>query len=186
MDHFELRPPSRLLRPLRLPPAAAFFVPICDACWTGVSRPQRLTLRPLRRYSQFRRPSAAPGAPLCRVCRLAPPSFVRAVACGPYEGRMRDAIHALKYDRLHAGRAQLGPMLADAIGQSRPEAPAEMLVIPVPLCTAQNMRNADLTRPGCSPTHALAALRRRHPAWRLITRAEHAAPVARHGKPGQV
>src|ERR1035437_9471829 len=30
---------------------------------------------------------------LCKTCRLAPPPFVRAVAYGPYEGRMRVAIH---------------------------------------------------------------------------------------------
>jgi predicted amidophosphoribosyltransferase len=54
---------------------------------------------------------------MCRACRMAPPPFVRAVAYGPYEGRMKAAIHALKYDRLHPAARGLGRMLARAIAQ---------------------------------------------------------------------
>jgi predicted amidophosphoribosyltransferase len=52
---------------------------------------------------------------LCCACRLAPPPFVHAVSYGVYNGRMREAIHALKYDRLHPAAEGLGGMLAEAI-----------------------------------------------------------------------
>ena len=46
---------------------------------------------------------------------------------------MKAAIHALKYDRLHPAAHELGRMLAEAIAQLAEEAPADMLVVPVPL-----------------------------------------------------
>jgi predicted amidophosphoribosyltransferase len=46
---------------------------------------------------------------------------------------MKAAIHALKYDRLHPAARELGGMLAQAIAQLAEEAPAEMLVVPIPL-----------------------------------------------------
>ena len=46
---------------------------------------------------------------------------------------MRDAIHALKYGRLHPAARRLGSMLAEAIEKLKGQAPAEMLVVPVPL-----------------------------------------------------
>ena len=46
---------------------------------------------------------------------------------------MKEAIHALKYGRLQPAARGLGRMLAEAIAQLAAEAPAEMLVIPVPL-----------------------------------------------------
>jgi len=46
---------------------------------------------------------------------------------------MRDAIHALKYGRLHPAARGLGRMLAEAIAQLASEAPSEMLVVPIPL-----------------------------------------------------
>ncbi len=91
--------------------------PVCAAATRFPRRP----LRPYRTLS------------LCRDCRMAPPPFVRAVSYGIYQGRMREAIHALKYDRLHGVSNGLGRMLAEAIAQLAGEAPEEMLVVPVPL-----------------------------------------------------
>ena len=103
---------------------------------------------------------------LCRPCRMAPPLFERAVAFGPYEGRMRVAIHALKYDRLHAAAHGLGRMLAEAITQLAGEAPPEMLVIPVPLHrTKYAQRGFNQAR--SLATHALTFLGNSHPEWRL-------------------
>jgi ComF family protein len=103
---------------------------------------------------------------MCRACRLAPPAFVRAVAFGPYQGRMREAIHALKYDRLHPAARGLGRMLASAIAQLAAEAPAEMLVVPVPL------HQTKYAQRGFNQSRSLAAeaiefLRMSHPQWRL-------------------
>lgn len=97
---------------------------------------------------------------------MAPPPFVRAVSYGPYEERMRSAIHALKYDRLSGAAKKLGRMLAEAIAQLSPEAPTEMLVIPVPLHRAkQAQRGFNQARSLAS--HAIDSLRKTHPAWRL-------------------
>ncbi len=103
---------------------------------------------------------------LCRSCRLAPPPFERAVSYGPYQDRMRAAIHALKYDRMHGAAKRLGRMLAKAIGQLAGEAPAEMLVVPVPLHrTKHSERGFNQAR--SLAVCALATLRKSHPKWRL-------------------
>lgn len=103
---------------------------------------------------------------LCRACRLAPPPFVRAVSYGVYQGRMREAIHALKYDRLHPASAGLGRMLAHAIEQFAGEAPAEMLVIPVPLHPSKYAQRG-FNQSRSLAVAALGFLRKSHPQWRL-------------------
>jgi ComF family protein len=102
----------------------------------------------------------------CRPCRLATPLFTRAVSFGPYEGRMRDAIHALKYARIHSVARLLGAMLAQAIGQLAAEAPLEMLVIPVPLHRSKYSERG-FNQARLLAAHALDGLRRSHPQWRL-------------------
>ena len=79
---------------------------------------------------------------------------------------MREAIHALKYGRLHPAAQRLGQMLANAIAQLATEAPADLLVIPVPL------HRAKYSQRGFNQSRSLAAqalqfLRRTHPQWRL-------------------
>ena len=103
---------------------------------------------------------------LCRACRMAPPPFVRAVAYGPYEGRMKAAIHALKYDRLHAAARGLGRMLAEAIAQLADEAPGEMLVVPVPLHRSK-LAERGFNQARSLAFHAIGVLRKSHPEWRL-------------------
>ena len=97
---------------------------------------------------------------------MAPPPFVRAVSYGPYEGRMREAIHALKYQGLIPVARGLSQMLAAAIGQLVTDAPPEMLVIPVPLHRSKfSQRGFNQAR--LIACHALTALRETHPALRL-------------------
>jgi ComF family protein len=80
---------------------------------------------------------------------------------------MKEAIHALKYDRLHPAARGLGRMLADAIAQLAPEAPVSMLVVPVPLHRAKySERRFNQAR--SLAVHALAFLRQSHPEWRLM------------------
>jgi ComF family protein len=95
-----------------------------------------------------------------------PPDFARAVAYGPYQGRMREAIHALKYDRVHAAARGLGSFLAQAIAQMAAEAPAEMLVIPVPLHRTKHAQRG-FNQARSLAVEALKALRKTHPAWQL-------------------
>jgi ComF family protein len=97
---------------------------------------------------------------------LAPPQFVRAVSYGVYQGRMREAIHALKYDRLHPASTGLGRMLAAAIAQLSGVAPPEMLVIPVPLHPSKYAQRG-FNQSRSLATQALAFLRKSHPQWRL-------------------
>lgn len=103
---------------------------------------------------------------LCRACRMAPPPFVRAVAYGPYRDRMKAAIHALKYDRLHAAARGLGRMLAEAIAQLAAEAPQEMLVVPVPLHRSKYAERG-FNQARSLAIAALESLGKTHPEWRL-------------------
>jgi len=103
---------------------------------------------------------------LCRACRLAPPPFVRAVAYGIYQGRTKDAIHALKYDRLHPAARPLGRMLAAAIAQLAAEAPTELLVVPIPLHRSKHIQRG-FNQARLLAREAIAVLRATHPEWRL-------------------
>lgn len=142
-------------------------VPICAACWMEI---------PLQSGSVCRRcgdrlnapilSTAPPSAPLCRTCRLAPPPFERAVCYGPYRDRMRAAIHALKYRQMTPAARPLGRMLAQTIGQFAAEAPAAMLLLPVPLHRSR-MAQRGFNQAHALAEHALNALRKSHPHWRL-------------------
>jgi ComF family protein len=102
----------------------------------------------------------------CRACRLAPPAFRRAVSFGLYQDRMRGAIHALKYDRFYPAARRLGRLLARAIAQLAGEAPAEMLVVPVPLHRSKHAERG-FNQARLLAVNALRLLRRTHPAWKL-------------------
>lgn len=108
-----------------------------------------------------------PAATICRTCRLAPPAFVRAVAYALYQGRMRSAIHALKYDGMRPAARRLGGMLAQAMVRLQPEAPAAMLIVPVPLHRLKNVERG-FNQARLLALHALKTLKKTHPAWRLI------------------
>jgi len=97
---------------------------------------------------------------------MAPPPFVRAVAFGPYQDRMKTAIHALKYDRLHPAARGLGRMLAEAIAQLAADAPAEMLVVPVPLHRSKYAQRG-FNQARSLAVNALGYLRKSHPGWKF-------------------
>jgi ComF family protein len=79
---------------------------------------------------------------------------------------MKAAIHALKYDGLYPAARGLGRMLAEAIAQLAQEAPAEMLVVPVPLHRSKYAQRG-FNQARSLAAHALGFLRKSHPAWRL-------------------
>ena len=79
---------------------------------------------------------------------------------------MKEAIHALKYGRLQPAACGLGRMLAEGIAQLAAEAPAEMLVIPVPLHRSKYAERG-FNQARSLAVHALEALRKTHPEWRL-------------------
>lgn len=88
------------------------------------------------------------------------------MAFGLYRGRLKAAIHALKYDRIHSLARPLGRMLAEAIAGIAPEAPSEMLVIPVPLHRSKYAERG-FNQARSLAASALSALRKSHPHWRL-------------------
>jgi ComF family protein len=88
------------------------------------------------------------------------------VAFGLYQDRMKAAIHALKYDRLHPAAHGLGRMLAVAIARLASAAPAEMLVVPVPLHRSKHAERG-FNQARSLAVQALEALRKSHPEWRL-------------------
>jgi ComF family protein len=142
-------------------------VPICDACWMEFpvhSGPVCARCGDTVDAAQLRSEPAS--SALCRACRLAPPSFERAVSFEPYQGHMKEAIHALKYDRLHPAAHALGGMLAEAIAQLAGEAPAEMLVVPVPLHRSKHAQRG-FNQARALATHALGFLKKSHPEWQL-------------------
>ena len=97
---------------------------------------------------------------------MAPPAFVQAVAFGLYEGRMKAAIHAFKYGRMHPAADRLGGMLAQAIAPLANRAPADLLVIPVPLYRSKRAQRG-FNQARSLAESALRHLRKTHPAWRL-------------------
>lgn len=106
------------------------------------------------------------GTYVCRACRAAPPAFTQSVSFGTYDGRLRQAIHALKYERLHPAAKKLGAMLAEVIAGLYSDAPTGMLVVPVPLHrTKQRQRGFNQAR--ALALGAIQALRQSHPDWKL-------------------
>jgi len=137
--------------------------PICDACWGEVAAQRENCC--VRCGEDLFMPAAEPNH--CRACRMVPPAFLRAVSYGVYEGAMRGAIHALKYDRMAPLGRELGRRLATAIaGLAGEDTSAEMLVVPVPLHRSrQAQRGFNQARELAG--EALRVLRRTHPEWRL-------------------
>ena len=139
-------------------------VPICAACWTEFPA---LSGSACARCGDALPTPAGPSDSLyCKECRLEPPPFEKAVFYGLYQGRMREVIHALKYDRMHPAAHELGRMLAQAIAQLAGEAPAELLVVPVPLHRLKYAQRG-FNQARLLAGEALRFLRKSHPEWRL-------------------
>jgi len=136
-------------------------VPICDVCWAGI--PVLDGDACLRCGDTLDRAGTSSH---CRACRISSPPFTKAVAYGHYEGGMREAIHALKYNRLHPAARVLGGMLAQAIAKLAGEAPAEMLVVPIPLHRSKYAQRG-FNQARALAEEALHDLKKTHPTWQL-------------------
>jgi len=88
------------------------------------------------------------------------------VSFAAYDGRLREAIHALKYGRLHPAAKKLGTMLAEAMARLMPDAPQEMLVVPVPLHRTKH-RQRGFNQARALALGAIERLRHTHPDWKL-------------------
>ena len=102
--------------------------------------------------------------PLCQPCRLAAPAFVKAVAYGGYQGELRSLVHLLKYKGMQPLAVRLGKLLADSLEAvlSSPDAPVQMLVIPVPMHPLKQ-RQRGFNHAELLARAAMAEMRRRHP-----------------------
>jgi ComF family protein len=106
---------------------------------------------------------------LCQPCRLAPPSFERAVAYGGYSGNLRTLIHLLKYDGILPVADRLGVLLAEAILKLEANSAAplgETCVVPVPLYEAKRKQRG-FNHAELLAKAAVRELRRKRPNWRL-------------------
>lgn len=95
----------------------------CDPCWTAIP----LFTGPA--CSRCGRPfESGPDHP-CAACEARPPAFDRAVAAGPYDGVLAQAICLFKYQQKTALARRLGGLLVTRLADlARPD-----VVIPVPL-----------------------------------------------------
>ena len=143
-----------------------FLAPICDACWSEIPVLEGSACARCGDALDVPPSLTAPAEMLCRACRLAPPAYERAVAYGLYDGRMRDAIRALKFNGIRPAGRRLGGMLAQAIASLAGEAPAEMLVIPIPLHRSRHARRG-FNQARLLASLSLRQLARTHPDWRL-------------------
>ena len=105
---------------------------VCQRCWDTVAY---VTL-PL--CAQCGQPLAAPPEGIattthrCGTCLLTPPTYDRARAVGLYQGVLREAIHAMKYQRVYGLVQPLGDLLCQHFSAHWSAHPPAALV-PVPL-----------------------------------------------------
>ena len=140
-------------------------VPICNACWAEIPGPDGLVCVCCGDSLDSPPVEGIASTRLCRACRLTPAPFTRGVAFGTYGGWMREAIHALKYGRVHPAARRLGVMLGAAIERLAP-APTELLVVPVPLYRSKH-RERGFIQAGALAKYAIDSLRKSHLELRL-------------------
>ena len=135
--------------------------PVCDRCWQN-----------LRRYTPPWCQTC--GAPLARgnaphECLPAGHAVTTLRALGPYEGVLRDLVHALKFDRRRSLAAPLGALLRSSGNEIFTDADA---LVPVPLHPWRQWRR------GFNQAADLAsALRTRSlPVWRSVRRRRSTRP----------
>jgi ComF family protein len=85
---------------------AVLLAPVCAACRETLERPTRGAV------CAACWAATTPTSPL--GCDALPPFITLATAVGPYEGRLRDIIHALKYDPRSTIAKHLGARMRDA------------------------------------------------------------------------
>ena len=96
-----------------------------------------------------------------------PPPFVRAVAYGPYEGRMREAIHALKYDGLHPAARGLGKHARRRHRCSLPPKRPLRCSLSRFRCIASKHAERGFNQARLLAAEALSVLAQEPPDWRL-------------------
>ncbi len=98
----------------------------------------------------------------CAACSEKTPRFARATSYALYDD-LREAVHLLKFESVVSLAKPLGCMLAAAILEHLPDAPAALTVVPVPLFRGKRRFNQSTLLAQA----ALRQLRRTAPDWAL-------------------
>jgi ComF family protein len=107
------------------PLAAGRRDPLCGACWEAMPR-----IRPPW-CERCGVPTPAPPPEPCTSCRADPPLWDWARAGAEYEGAVRDAIHAFKFEGKRALARPLAALVLEQAGHGL--GPGPVALIPVPL-----------------------------------------------------
>jgi len=147
----------------------------CEPCWTAirfitppycVSCGEPLpSARTLTSLGLATTPSHL-SRPRCHRCATHRPIVDQARALGPYEGTLRDLVHALKYEGRRSVAPRLAALLRERCGTVLADADA---VVPVPL-----HRRREWSR-GFNQADAIARELGR-PVWRSLRRTRHTLP----------
>jgi ComF family protein len=148
--------------------------PVCDACVAAL-KPQAnrdsLCLRCGEALAmESRRFAAALGEQQCSTCRMSPPPFERAVAYADYDDHVRELLHLLKFNGMfRLAHSLLAEGMAEAVLQLRPQAAADVVVVPVPMFLARE-RSRGFNQATLLARAAVGRLRKSDPEWRLSLR----------------
>src|SRR5262249_19050569 len=105
--------------------------PLCGACWAAIPRIARPVCATCGRPLPTFEPRTERSAGRCGACTSEPPVWDYARAAAYYEGLLRDAVHAFKFDGKRALARPLAELLFEQCGDGLP-ADVDALV-PVPL-----------------------------------------------------
>ena len=151
-------------------------VRVCEACLDTMASaagapPETLCARCGEDFGmESARFAAAMGLRECTMCRLAPPEFARAIACGTYDNEIRELLHLLKFDgQRRVAEEILGEQLAAATRRLEIPATELVVVVPVPLFKARQ-RERGFNQAEVLARAAMKALRRDRPEWKLSLR----------------
>ena len=104
----------------------------------------------------------------CRMCRMVPPEFARAVAYAAYEDDVREMMHLLKFGGMRSvAERVLGEGMAAAILKLEEEAVRELVVVPVPLFGARE-RARGFNQARVLAEAGVARMRKLRPEWGLV------------------
>ena len=127
-------------------------LPVCRPCLADVRRIKGnvCSVCGERVFSPY---ALGAGETRCGLCRRLEPPFVKAVACGSYDGGLRELIHLLKYEQVRPAAVVLGRMLAEAVsGMESGSTP--LAVVPVPL-HARKLRQRGFNQSELIAQHAV-------------------------------
>jgi len=107
---------------------------LCEACFTALPRLRAPCCAVCALSLDLASASADLAAPRCGAC-LEGRAFARALVLGPYSGRLREAVLAIKFAGRKALAYDLGRRLGASVALELPAVP--LLVVPVPMGPAR-------------------------------------------------